>query len=72
MLISDRYHINKFQKVFMKQIIAIFLFIFAFASCTPSCDCKACAETCKQEQVQTDSTAVETPGTVTETTEETK
>ena len=56
----------------MKQIIAIFLFIFAFASCKPACDCKACAETCKQEQIQTDSTAVETPGTVTETTEETK
>lgn len=56
----------------MKQIIAIFLFIFAFASCKPACDCKVCAETCKQEQVQTDSTEVETPGTVTETTEETK
>jgi hypothetical protein len=58
----------------MKQIIAIFLFIFALASCKPECSCADCQAKCQTEQV-IDSTAVETPvdvtpGTETEVTEE--
>lgn len=43
----------------MKQIIAIFLFIFALASCKPTCTCEDCQAQCKTEQVVSDSTAVE-------------
>ena len=48
----------------MKQIIAIFLFIFALASCKPQCTCEDCAAKCQTEQVTTDSTAVETTAPV--------
>lgn len=47
----------------MKQLIAIFLFIFALSSCNTkaTCDCAECCVKCKTECV-TDSTAV-TPET---------
>ena len=43
----------------MKQIIAIFLFVFAMASCQPKCDCTKCAEECKVEAA-VDTTVVDT------------
>lgn len=43
----------------MKQIIAIFLFVFAMASCEPKCDCTKCAEECKVEAA-VDTTVVDT------------
>jgi hypothetical protein len=52
----------------MKQIVAIFLFIFALASCKPQCTCEDCLTKCQTEQV-IDSTAVETPADVTTETE---
>lgn len=65
----------------MKQLIAIFLLVFALSSCNTkgTCDCADCCVKCKTECV-TDSTAV-VPATETEapaevevesTTEETK
>lgn len=44
----------------MKSIIAIFLFVFAMASCQPKCDCVKCAEECKVEATTVDSTEVNT------------
>lgn len=44
----------------MKQIIAIFLFVVAMASCQPKCDCTKCAEEC---QVTSTVDQVETPAT---------
>lgn len=54
----------------MKQIIAIFLFVFAMASCQPKCDCTKCTEECKVEAV--DTTLTETPAEVDTLVEETK
>jgi hypothetical protein len=53
----------------MKQIIAIFLFVVAMASCQPKCDCVNCAEQC---QVTSTVDQVEAPVTTDTLVQETK
>lgn len=55
----------------MKQIIAIFLFIFALASCKPQCTCEDCQAQCQTEQA-VDTTVTETPVDITPAVEEVK